>query len=216
MNGSFSGDAGGKMRRIFLLWASVVGAHALGAFHAAAHATVVGAWASSQAALDYAGHVLSTGDHKGLPFAIVDKRASTILVYRGDGTLMGASSVLLGQAKGDEIAPGVGERTQARQLRASDRTTPAGRFASEPGHNDAGEAVVWINYAAALAIHRLRPSPPGERRAQRMASNNPLDKRISAGCVVVPVAFYLHVVQPVLGRNRGVVYIMTEDGHPAS
>jgi hypothetical protein len=161
---------------------------------------------------DYAKHILSTGDHNGMPFAIVDKVASTILVYRPDGTLAGASSVLLGRTKGDAIVPGTGERTQARHLNPADRTTPAGRFVSEPGHNETGEAVVWIDYAAALAIHRLRPSPPQERRAQRMASSDPLDKRISAGCVVVPLAFYLDVVQPVLGRNKGVVYVMTEDG----
>lgn len=154
--------------------------------------------------------ILSTGDHKGQPFAIVDKVASLIWVYRGDGTLVGSSSVLLGQTPGDTTVPGVGERTQARRLRPNDRTTPAGRFASEPGHNQSGEAVVWIDYEAAFAIHRLRPSPPGEKRAQRLASANPRDKRISAGCVVVPVAFYLQVVEPVLGRCPGVVYVMPE------
>ncbi|HEX5357933.1 MAG TPA: L,D-transpeptidase [Aquabacterium sp.] len=161
---------------------------------------------------NYVQHILSTGDHEGLPFAIVDKVASTIQVYRADGSLVGTSSVLLGQTRGDTIVPGTGERTQTRQLRPMDRTTPAGRFYSEPGHNQVGEAVVWIDYAAALAIHRLRPGLPQEKRAQRMASGNPLDKRISAGCVVVPVAFYLDVVQPTLGHNKGIVYVMTENG----
>ena len=166
--------------------------------------------------MDYARHLVSTGDHQGMPFAVVDKIASLILVYHSDGTLAGASSVLLGQTRGDAIAPGTGQRTQARQLRLGDRTTPAGRFISEPGHNETGEAVVWVDYAAAFAIHRLRPSPARERRAQRMASSNPLDKRISSGCVVVPVAFYLQVVQPVLGRHEGVVYVMKEDGRRPS
>lgn len=168
--------------------------------------------AASSAALAYAEHVRATGDHQALPFAIVDKLASRILVYRADGSLAGSSTVLLGRTKGDAITPGVGERTQSKQLRLADRTTPAGRFLSEPGHNASGEAVVWVDYDAAFAIHRLRPGPAWERRAQRMASDNLLDKRISAGCVVVPVAFYLDVVEPVLGQQKGVVYVMTEDG----
>lgn len=167
---------------------------------------------SPHTAQNYAQFVLTSGDHKGLPFAIVDKMASLILVYQADGTLAGTSTVLLGQTKGDAIVPGTGERTQARRLRPADRTTPAGRFVSEPGHNEAGEAVVWVDYDAAFAIHRLRPSPLRERRAQRMASSNAQDKRISAGCVVVPVAFYLRVIQPVLGHSKGMVYVTTEDG----
>ena len=205
------------MRRFLVFWASVWVSCAINALFCSAQAAdKLGTAVSSQAALDYARYVLATGNHQGLPFAIVDKIASTIMVYRADGTLAGSSTALLGQTKGDAIVPGTGERTQSRQLHLADRTTPAGRFVSEPGHNDRGEAVVWIDYAAALAIHRLRPSPPQERRAQRMASSNPFDKRISAGCVVVPVEFYLDVIQPILGRNKAVVYVMTEDGRQPS
>lgn len=91
-----------------------------------------------------------------------------------------------------------------------ERTTPAGRFASEPGRNDKGEAIVWIDYRASLAIHRLRAAPAAERRPERLASPAPDDKRISLGCVVVPVEFYESVVGPSLGRGRGVVYVLPE------
>ena len=86
----------------------------------------------------------------------------------------------------------------------------AGRFASEPGRNDKGEEIVWIDYAAALAIHRLRPAPAQERRPARLASPTPDDNRISAGCIVVPVAFYDTVVAPTLGSGRGIVYVLPE------
>jgi hypothetical protein len=43
-----------------------------------------------------------------------------------------------------------------------------------------------------------------------MASADPRDKRISAGCVVVPVAFFDSVVSPVLGRGEAVVYVLPE------
>ena len=159
--------------------------------------------------------ILARGDAGGLPFAIVDKQAATLQVYRADGHLIGTTPALLGQTPGDRSAPGVGERTERGQLRSDDRTTPAGRFASEPGRNRAGEAVIWIDYASAFAIHRLRPGPSRERRAQRLAAPNPAQRRISDGCVVVPVAFYQAVVEPVLGRSRGVVYVMAEDGPTA-
>ena len=162
-------------------------------------------------AFEFARHVLSRRDAGGLPFAIVDKGAATLQVYRGNGQLVGSTPVLLGQTRGDRSAPGVGERTERGQLRSDDRTTPAGRFASEPGRNRAGEAVVWIDYASAFAIHRLRPGPSRERRVQRLAASNPAERRTSDGCVVVPVLFYQTVVEPVLGRGRGVVYVMAED-----
>ena len=162
-------------------------------------------------ATPFARHILSRHDAGGLPFAIVDKGTATLQVYRANGQLVGSTPVLLGQTRGDRSVPGVGERTERGQLRSDDRTTPAGRFTSEPGRNRAGEAVVWIDYASAFAIHRLRSGPSRERRAQRLAASKPAERRISDGCVVVPVLFYQAVVEPVLGRGRGVVYVMAED-----
>lgn len=157
-------------------------------------------------------NVLAFADHRGGPFAIVDKQAATITVYRADGTPAGVSAVLLGRAFGDHSVPGVGERTQLNRLRPGDQTTAAGRFDSEPGRNASGEAIVWLDYDNALAIHRLRPGPAREQRAARLASTKLQDRRISSGCVVVPGAFFDAVVQPLLGSARGVVYVMPEDG----
>ncbi len=154
--------------------------------------------------------ILASADHGGRPFAIVDKKSATLAVYLPDGRLIGATPVLLGQAPGDQTVPGVGERTQIGQLRPGDRTTPAGRFASEPGRNLSGESIVWVDYAAALAIHRVRRGPSQERRVQSLASPDVRDRRLSAGCVVVPEAFYEAVVHPVLGRGPGVVYVLPE------
>ena len=156
--------------------------------------------------------VLSRGDHGERPFAIVDKQAALILVFGADGRLAGSAPVLLGRARGDHSAPGVGQRTQDRTLRATDLITPAGRFASEPGRNLEGDDIVWIDYGAALAIHRLRSGSSHADRQWRMASANLGDRRVSAGCVVVPTGFYDSVVRPLLGRQRGVVYVMPEAG----
>ena len=122
-----------------------------------------------------------------------------------------ASAVLLGMDLGDGSAPDIARRTPA-SLAPGERTTPAGRFESEPGHNDKGEDIVWIDYDASLAIHRLRPAPPQQRRAERLNSPSADDNRISLGCIVVPVVFYESVVQPSMGRRRGVVYVLPEAG----
>ncbi|HEX4233151.1 MAG TPA: hypothetical protein VH041_02500 [Caldimonas sp.] len=153
--------------------------------------------------------ILGAADHEGRPFAVVDKKAARIYVFDSAGHLIGASSALLGAGLGDLSVPDIASRS-VRSLSVAERTTPAGRFDSVPGHNDKGEAIVWIDYDAAVAIHRLRPSPASERRAERLASPSAADKRISFGCIVVPVAFYESIVAPTLGRQRGVVYVLPE------
>ena len=150
------------------------------------------------------------GDAAGMPFVVVDKKQARVYVFERGGKLVGTSAALLGQAVGDSSALGVGQRTQNGTLSAADRTTPAGRFVSQPGRNLQGEKVVWVDYAAAFAIHRVRPGASKEQREERLATPSPDDNRVSLGCVVVPVAFYERVVQPLLGSVRGVVYVLPE------
>lgn len=157
-----------------------------------------------------AGRVLGLADHGHQPFAIVDKQAALLAVYHADGTLAAVSTALLGRDIGDQLVPGVGERAQTGRLLPGDATTPGGRFVSSPGHNRFGEAVVWVDFSAALAIHRLRPGANQPERARGLASVNPRHKRMSAGCVVVSAAFYQAVVEPVLGRSQATVYVLPE------
>ena len=148
-------------------------------------------------------------DNRGMPFAIVDKKDARVFVYDARGHLVGATRALLGMARGDHSVPGIGDVPPAR-IPVADRTTPAGRFVTEPGENHLGEHVVWFDYGAALAIHRVRPDAARDARLQRLASGRPDAQRVSAGCVVVPVSFYEDVVRPTLGRRRGVVYVLPE------
>lgn len=153
--------------------------------------------------------VVASEDNRSLPYAIVDKKRARLYVYAATGRLVGASPVLLGLSVGDASVADIATRPPS-SLTPAERTTPAGRYASEPGHNAQGEDIVWIDYAAALAIHRLRPSPTAQRRDERMGSPRSEDRRISYGCVVVPVAFYDAYVRPLLGSQRGVVYVLPE------
>jgi hypothetical protein len=177
-------------------------------FSAAATAFTIFSDASDDAkqALQWA---VQSADNRGLPFAIVDKKAARIFVFESDGQLRGASPALLGLSPGDGGLVSLVNRPVS-SLELDERTTPAGRFASEPGHNLNGEAIVWLDYAAKLAVHRLRPADPRERRADRLASATADDNRISFGCVIVPVSFYESVIAPSLGKSQGVVYVLPE------
>jgi hypothetical protein len=151
----------------------------------------------------------SAGDHGGLPFAILDKRDARVYVFGGDARLVGSSPVLLGAAAGDDSVVGIGHRPIS-QVRPEERTTPAGRFVSQPGRNASGENVVWVDYGAAVSMHRVRPVDPRERRLERLASDDPSQRRISYGCINVPVAFFESVIEPALGAARAVVYVLPE------
>ena len=164
----------------------------------------------STEARQFADTILAARDHRGRPFAIVDKRHARMFVFDGGGRLRGATPVLLGQAVGDDTAPNVGHYAQQGFVPPHMRTTPAGRFVAEPGTNHTGEQVIWVDYDSAFAIHRLRPGRSYKVRAERLASPDVTGRRVSAGCVVVPVDFYDDVVHRWLGHGRSVVYVLPE------
>jgi hypothetical protein len=152
---------------------------------------------------------VATRDNAGQPFVVLDKRGAHLWLFDGRGQVLGNTPVLLGMAKGDDSVPGIGERP-IQQILPHERTTPAGRFLAEAGENADGEDIFWVDYDAAVSMHRVRAKVPGERRLQRLASPTPADNRISYGCINVPVAFYDLRLKPTLLRNRGVVYVLPE------
>ncbi len=151
------------------------------------------------------------GDDHGRPFVIVDKKAARIYVFGAGGTLVGMSSTLLGQSRGDVPIPGAGAKSPSALL-PYERKTPAGRFESQPGRNLQGEPVVWVDYDSGIAIHRVRPGISQMQRQASLATEDPNNKRLSLGCVVVPENFFLGVVLPTLGHGHGTVYVLPEDG----
>ena len=153
--------------------------------------------------------VVDSRDNQGKPFVIVDKKDARVFVFGPAGRLLGAAPALLGMARGDHSVPGVGDLPPA-SIPVADRTTPAGRFDSAPGRNLTGEQIVWFDYHAGLAIHRVRSDAAYKARLERLASASPDAHRVSAGCVVLPVGFYESVLGPTLGKSRGVVYVLPE------
>ena len=152
--------------------------------------------------------VAGSGDNKSLPFMIVDKRNAKVFMFDGRGQILGAAPALLGLGRGDDTVAGIGQRRLAT-MRPEERTTPAGRFEAALGH-DLEQDVLWIDYDAALSLHRVIVGNPSERRFQRLASASPLDNGISYGCINVPVQFYEKVVMPAFRGTVGIVYILPE------
>ncbi len=153
--------------------------------------------------------VTDSRDNKNLPFVIVDKKDARVYVFHPDGRLRGESPVLLGSEAGDETVEGVGQK-KLTELLSHERTTSAGRFVAEPGHNAHHENVVWIDYKNALSMHRVLLSNPAERRQERLDTPTPDDNRISAGCVNVPVPFFESVLAPAFEKTYGIVYVLPE------
>jgi len=104
--------------------------------------------------------------------------------------------------------PGIGSR-KLSTIRPEERTTPAGRFVADLGH-DFGQDILWIDYTTSISLHRVIRGTPGDHRLQRLATTSPLDKRISYGCINVPVKFFDNVVLETFSGTRGIVYILPE------
>ncbi len=156
---------------------------------------------------------LFTGDNQGRAVVIVDKKRAPAFVFDPQGQLLGDAPVLLGSAIGDHTVPGVGDKPIAQVL-PSERTTPAGRFVAEFGMSTTGEDVVWVDFDAAVSMHRVRPWVVAEKRLQRLASPSPADNRISYGCINLPRQFYEGVLSPAVRATGAVIYVLPEVSTP--
>lgn len=150
-----------------------------------------------------------TADNQGLPYLIIDKKAAHVWIYDADGGLVESSAVLLGSAAGDTSVPGIGLRPLA-QIRSAERTTPAGRFFLQAGRNSLGEDIFWLDYDAAVSLHRVRPGGPHDQRLRRLATATAADNRISYGCVNLPIAVYNRGIHPLFLPRGGYAYVLPE------
>jgi hypothetical protein len=152
--------------------------------------------------------IAASGDNHELPFMIVDKREAKVLLFDARSQILGTAPALLGLGRGDDSVGGIGQRRLAT-IAPAERTTPAGRFEASLGH-DLEQDVLWIDYDAALSLHRVIVGNPADHRDERLASPTPLDNRISYGCINVPASFYDGVVVPAFRGTVGIVYILPE------
>jgi len=153
--------------------------------------------------------VVQRRDNGRMPFIVLDKRDARLYVFDVQGRLLDQTPVLLGSAHGDETYPGIGD-VPIDQVKPFQRTTAAGRFVTRPGLDADHTDVVWLDYDAALAMHRVINKVKSEHRLQRIASPNPKVRRISWGCINIPVAFFDTYISPVFGKRSGVTYVIPE------
>jgi hypothetical protein len=173
------------------------------------HRAYFGREQASRDARHIADWIVDSADNQGLPFVIVDKIDAKVFVFDPGGRIRGAAPALLGLARGDDTVPGIGDRELSDQSPET-RTTPAGRFVAALGLDSHDQDVVWVDYDAAVALHRVITTNPEERRLERLATPTPLDNRISWGCINVPARFYENVVSPAFTGTDGIVYVLPE------
>lgn len=168
-----------------------------------------GAEVPSQDVRHVANWAFYTKDNRGKAVVILDKKAAKVYTLNPDGSFKASTPALLGAAVGDDSAPGIGEKPLSL-IKQEEKTTPAGRFVAEPGMNTKGEDIVWVDYDAAVSMHRVRPTVAAERRLQRLASETEKDNRISFGCVNLPVKFYEGVLSPTVKKTGAIIYVLPE------
>ena len=150
-----------------------------------------------------------SGDHKRLPFVIVDKINASAAAFDASGRLIRTTPVLLGLGVGDTFPPGVAQ-LEMHETQPWQRITPAGRFFAEEDRDLKGDRVLWVDYDAGIALHKLPTKRTPQRRHERIVSADPTEHRITFGCINVPAAFYDAVVGAHFRRKGGVVYVLPD------
>ena len=160
-------------------------------------------------AASMANWVLATNDNGGLPFIVIDKINAEVFVFDSAGVMIGRTAALIGSAKGDDSAPGIGHEDYSG-IAPELRTTPAGRFVGKFGVGKDHPEVFWVDYADSISLHPVITSNKKEHRLQRLQSPTPDDNRITYGCINVPTDFYKKVIRPLFLKTAGVTYILPE------
>lgn len=164
---------------------------------------------ASTEAVAFATWVVASGDAHRLPFIVVDKVHAQVVAFAADGTIRATTPALLGAAHGDRSPAGIGT-LKLSEITPEMRITPAGRFEVGFGADLGPHDVLWVDYDAAISLHRVVTSNAAEHRLQRLATPSVADNRISFGCINVPVRFYEGVIQPLFRPANGIAYILPE------
>ncbi|HKB55087.1 MAG TPA: hypothetical protein VKD22_13910 [Ramlibacter sp.] len=151
--------------------------------------------------------IVQSDDNGRRSFIIVDKKDAEVYVFNPRGHLQALAPALLGQTRGDDSAPGIGD-TPIADVRPDERTTPAGRFVAELGESASRhEDVVWVDYKDAVSMHRVIRVPA---RLKALASPTKDDNRMSYGCINLPPWFYEQAVHPAVARTGAIIYVLPE------
>jgi hypothetical protein len=170
----------------------------LGAASDGASADLQGALARERASEDVeqvARWAVASQDPAGLPFVIVDKARARLFAFSAAGQLIASAPVLLGTSRGD--GPAV------------PAATPAGRFVAATWLPVRGDGIVWINADAAVWLYAIPSELSPGHSAQRLASDDVEDRRISDGSVHVAGRFFRDHLSA-LKAQPSIAYVLPE------
>ncbi len=131
-----------------------------------------------------------------------------MLLFDGQGELIGETPVLIGVGVGDDSAPEIGKK-KLGEIGPANRTTPAGRFFAQLGPAYGWKSVLWVDFPNSVALHAVVKDNKAERRPQRLASPTPDDNRITFGCINIDTQFYLKQIKTRF-KKGGIVYILPD------
>jgi len=149
--------------------------------------------------------IARSGDNLDHDFIIVDKQGAQLYLFDASANLRSSTPVLIGAAIGDHSVEDIGTRPIAA-IRPEERTTPAGRFVAEPGHNADDEPVIWIDHSVAVSMHAVRSAA----RQRRLDTPGAHDNRISYGCINVPKPFFDQQIRKVFTHRTAIVYVLPD------
>lgn len=154
--------------------------------------------------------IAASNDNRALPYAVLDKKTASLVLYDAKGTPLDQVPVLIGIAPGDDASPGVGSKKLA-EIGPAEKTTPAGRYLAKFGYAAGRQRVLWVDYTNSVAIHTIPPDAARkEKRRERMLSPQSNDNRITFGCINVPRAFYGTKLRPLFQKKGGYVYVLPD------
>ncbi|GAB2593344.1 hypothetical protein GCM10027034_27760 [Ramlibacter solisilvae] len=132
---------------------------------------------------------VSTQDHAGMPFVVVDKADGRIFAFDPRGRLRGTAPVLLGPARADQ---------------AASPAVPAGRFVADTLASARGGGIVWANAKTQVTLYALpsaQARPPQRPQAEA--------KRVSTSTMLVAAGFYRECLDP-LRTQPSIAYVLPE------
>jgi hypothetical protein len=152
--------------------------------------------------------VAASKDNAGLPFIVVDKANARVYAFNSLAQLKATAPALIGRGVGDKAL--VSQDAPLSAIPPEKRITPAGRYLSRLVTDMHRKVVLLIDADNLITMHIVAKGTPAQRRAERLASADSNDNRISFGCINVPPAFFTTVVDPDFRPAKGLVYVLPE------
>jgi hypothetical protein len=129
---------------------------------------------------------VSTQDHGGMPFIVIDKAGGRIYAFDPRGRLRGSAPVV--------------------STAQADVATPPGRFEANHFASARGARIVWTHGQAQLALYAAPAEPAGEQAPARVE-----DRRMPDGSLQVGAGFYRECLDG-LRTQPSIAYVLPETG----